>query len=653
MQVFRFPIPFLFWFLLPGILVGYYSRSNPMWCGLVLIFFIAAIAVLHRLPSRKIKPIACFASFALGFFVVSIHRHKNDQHFLHSVDGEKQHVQLTIRERFKKTKTERYKADVETIDGKMVNGSVLLHVDQKLSVGAKLHGYFAIYPHPTNLPPGAFDYGKYLSDKGIDGQAYVNSDVLKITGIEKDIFYFSDRVRNKITESLRHSGCDERELNVIAALLLGQQQDIAKDIINDYRAAGAVHILSVSGLHVGFVVLIISFLLKPLPNTPKWRIIKTISNIVALWIFAILAGLSPSVVRSAAMFSLMCIGLSLRRPVNIYHTLLASAFIILCFDPLLIFDIGFQLSYAALFFIVWLQPLMNRIWEPKNGAIRYLRDIVTVSFAAQLGTMPLTLYYFHQFPGLFFITNLLIIPMLTIIMVIGLTAAVLALFDAAPEMLVFILEVLIRWMNIIIAKIASVESMVFQDVPMSFATMVTLFGLIVFIAESVRKPRFVTIVLSLLMLIGFQVSILQPKFLGYSEQLIISNVRYKTEILHIQPDRLIAYSDIPQQRFRSLVTERFLDTILIKPVQNQMYFNGRKIFVTDSASAEPVGTPDVIILSRSPKINLERIVQNHKPSLIIADASNYPTFVELWKKTCQKEKIPFHHTAEKGSFILE
>src|SRR5690606_35797945 len=125
------------------------------------------------------------------------------------------------------------------------------------------------------------------------------------------------------------------------------------------------------------------------------------------------------------------------------------------FDPLLIFDIGFQLSYAALFFIVWLQPLMNRIWEPKNGAIRYLRDIVTVSFAAQLGTMPLTLYYFHQFPGLFFITNLLIIPMLTIIMVIGLTAAVLALFDAAPEMLVFILEVLIRWMNIIIAKIAS------------------------------------------------------------------------------------------------------------------------------------------------------------------------------------------------------
>src|SRR5690606_28331674 len=178
-------------------------------------------------------------------------------------------------------------------------------------------------------------------------------------------------------------------------------------------------------------------------------------------------------------------------------------------------------------------------------------------------TMPLTLYYFHQFPGLFFITNLLIIPMLTIIMVIGLTAAVLALFDAAPEMLVFILEVLIRWMNIIIAKIASVESMVFQDVPMSFATMVTLFGLIVFIAESVRKPRFVTIVLSLLMLIGFQVSILQPKFLADSDQRINSSVSYNSEILHTHPNRLNAYSDIPQQRLRSLVTERVLGAILL------------------------------------------------------------------------------------------
>jgi competence protein ComEC len=108
------------------------------------------------------------------------------------------------------------------------------------------------------------------------------------------------------------------------------------------------------------------------------------------------------------MFSFVAIGYQLRS-VNVYHTLLVSIFLILLFQPFL-FDVGFQLSYIALFFIIWLQPLLASIWSPRNKPLKYIWGILTVSFAAQIGTMPLSIYYFHQFPGLFFITNLAVIP---------------------------------------------------------------------------------------------------------------------------------------------------------------------------------------------------------------------------------------------------
>ena len=179
---------------------------------------------------------------------------------------------------------------------------------------------------------------------------------------------------------------------MVSALILGQQQDISKEILNDYQYAGAIHILSVSGLHVGFILLFLTFLLKPIPKNKLGNTIRLIIIIICLWGFAILAGLSPSVIRSVTMFSFVAVGMYLKRSTNIFHTLLVSMFLILFFQPSFLFDVGFQLSYLSLFFILWLQPLLSNIWTPKNKIVNYFWDILTVSFAAQIGAFPLSIF---------------------------------------------------------------------------------------------------------------------------------------------------------------------------------------------------------------------------------------------------------------------
>ena len=150
------------------------------------------------------------------------------------------------------------------------------------------------------------------------------------------------------------------------ALLLGQQQEISSEIIQDYQLSGAVHILSVSGLHVGLLMLFINFLLKPLRKNRFNSYLKLAIIITILWFFAFIAGLSPSVVRSVTMFTFVAIGMHLNRKTNIFHTLLVSILLILLFQPAFIVDVGFQLSYLALFFILWLQPLLASLWKPKR-----------------------------------------------------------------------------------------------------------------------------------------------------------------------------------------------------------------------------------------------------------------------------------------------
>jgi competence protein ComEC len=535
-----------------------------------------------------------------------------------------------------------------------------LHHVLKVGNSLLIKGTLTKNKPPNN--PNQFDYSKYLEKKQIYAQLYADVADIKIgTEIEKNIWYYSSKLRTRIIRNLEKNNFNKTELNVAIALIMGQQQDISPDIIRDYQYAGAVHILSVSGLHIGFILLFVTFILKPIPNTKRGSFIKLITILISLSMFGIIAGLAPSVVRSVTMFSFVAIGNHLRRSVNIYHTLLVSVLLILLFEPSFLFDVGFQLSYIALFFIIWLQPLLSSIWKPNYKVSKYIWDILTVSFAAQIGTLPLSIYYFHQFPGLFFITNLIIIPLLSIIMILGVLVMLLAAFNMIPVFLSQLLEWSIYYLNKIINAIASLEQFIIQDIPLHFYLLLSGYLLLFTVILWFKKPSFTKLALVLIAILILQFSYFKiQRKIQTEQELVVFNSKKSTLIAERKGENILVYANdsvLKTVQKNSLLKSYRIGNLSTleqkKRIQNFIFFNGKKIFVLDSSGIYPKNIQsDIVVLTQSAKINADRLFQIMKPKLVIADASNFKNIQKLWKASCEKQKIPFHATGEKGFYKL-
>ena len=677
MKILQFPIVRItFWFTL-GIILAYYCNPN-----INCVFALLAISALifgyflfqsyNKFEQKKGFSISLYILFfVIGITTTLIH---NDtfraNHYINNktnFDSNHQ-IQVTIAEKLKNTiNNNRYIADITQIDNKTASGKILLNlkkdsISKGFVIGTRLKIEEQLVKNFKPNNPNQFDYGKYLETKGIYAQLFAETSQLKISNIiDKDIWYYTSTFRNKIIINLEKSGFKKEELAVISALILGQQQDISPEVLRDYQYAGAVHILSVSGLHVGFILLFITSLLKPLPNNKYGNTIRLTIILVSLWLFALVAGLAPSVVRSAAMFSFVAIGMFLNRETNIFHTMVVSLFLILLGEPLFLFDIGFQLSYIALFFILWLQPMLKSLWEPKNKITTYFWDIITVSFAAQIGAMPLSIYYFHQFPGLFFITNLVLIPCLSAIMAIGVLLMLLAYFDFAPLFLSKIVELSITFTNAYIKWIASIETFVIKDIPLSFSLLVASYLLVFSWIIWFKKPDFTKIILALGSVLIFQILFVTTNWQSENKkELIVFNAKRNTIIgerigkkVTLYTSEALTENSFEKKMIQSYATANFCKITKSKSITNAIYFNNNKILIIDKSSIyKNIMTPDIIILRGSPKVNLERLLSSIKPKIIIADASNYKSYVMAWKKTCAKEKIPFHSTYEKGFYKL-
>lgn len=678
MKVLQFPLARISLLFIAGISSAYYLKPGLYSVFVVLGIVFIALLLSYVFSIKKINQKSYFAiatylfSFSMGSATLVVHNDFFDKgNYIHLVDeSDKEHaISITLIEKLKTTNyNERYVATVNFIDGVKTDGKILLNIRKDtlkhhLEIGSNVLLNEKILKHKPPYNPDQFDYGKYLENKSILSQVYTDVQDIKVSDeVSKNIWYYSAKFRNRIIENLKKSGFNEKELNVVNALILGQQQDISPEVMLDYQYAGAIHILSVSGLHVGYILLFLNFLLGRVPKTKAGNLTKLLIVITCLWGFAIIAGLSPSIVRSVTMFSFVAIGMHLKRKTNNFHTLIVSMLLILIFEPSFLFDVGFQLSYLALFFILWLQPILSSIWKPENKVCSYLWDIITVSFAAQIGTIPLSIYYFHQFPGLFFITNLIILPALGIIMALGVFVMILALFGTVAAVLVKTLEYSIFGLNWIIGWIASFESFILRDIPFNIYMEISLYVLIAMVVLWFEKKTFKRLAFSFLALMLFQISILGTKY--YSEtpqELLVFHSRKNSILVERNGQHLKVFANdsvlknLDEDRnLKSFAVANFITTIKKEKNRNFYYFNGKKIFVMDSSGVYPKNIkPDVVVLTQSPKVNLDRFLSDHKPEVVVADASNFKTYVSRWKVTCGKQKIPFHATNEKGFYRIE
>jgi competence protein ComEC len=289
----------------------------------------------------------------------------------------------------------------------------------------------------TAIGKDSFNYAKYLSHQNIYYQAFLNQNEYTKQKYNQanPFFAFAHHTRAYFDATLFTHLKDSNTYGVASAILLGLRNNIADEINNAYAHAGTVHILAVSGLHVGIIYFALVFLLWLLPNQKWIKLFQTVVLLTFLWLYAMVTGFSPSVVRATIMFSFIAVGKALGRKTNLFNTLAAAALFTLAIDANALFQVGFQLSYLAVAGIgLFYQPLVLLL-TPKNKLLTKIWQLLCVSFSAQIATAPLAIYYFHQFPSYFLISNILVVPLAVASVYIGLLLLLTSFLPLIPFLL--------------------------------------------------------------------------------------------------------------------------------------------------------------------------------------------------------------------------
>ena len=380
--------------------------------------------------------------------------------------------------------------------------------------------------------PFEFDYQKMMLKKGIIYSAYLsNGSYLKTGNHLNRIEFWGEKIRDKLIAKLFSSRLEKEELSVVSALTLGYRAELEPDTIDYFASTGSMHVLAVSGLHVGLIYFILVFLLSGIKQIKYGNFIFPILIIVFLWIYAFISGFSPSVQRATVMFSFIVIGNILRRPVNIYNSLTASALALMLYSPNVIYEVGFQLSYLAVFGIVLIQPQLSKIIEVKNKILNGIWDLTTVSIAAQLATFPLGFYYFNQFPNYFWLSNLVVIPAATVIIwltfVFFCTSPLPVISDLISELIQWSTHFMLKFLKILSQFPHSVS----ENIVVTQLQVWLLYTILIFILTYWFSKRKLWLFGMLISILFFQASVFTSN-LRLRNQKVIFAYNSKNNLLH-------------------------------------------------------------------------------------------------------------------------
>jgi competence protein ComEC len=377
----------------------------------------------------------------------------------------------------------------------------------------------------NNNNPYEFDYQSYLARRKIYRQVYLAEENWEIaqTPSKFSLVTLAERTRLKLMNIYQAQNFRGNELQVLSALTLGYKRGLDPETKRIFASAGAMHVLAVSGLHVGIIFMVINLLFGFLRKQKTGRILYVLIVIPALWSFAFIAGLSPSVMRAATMFSFMVIGQNIKRPSNTYNALAASAFLLLLLNPNNLFEAGFQLSYSAVFGIVFLQPRLEKLHHFKYKFPRYFWGLLTVSVAAQIATFPATAFYFNQFPAYFWLANLLVIPAVIILIPLAFSLLVFHWIPVLATIISFLIKFSLKF---VIQFLSFIEELPFSvaEFSLSVAELVFLIGIVLFVflfIETQSKTYFRGALISILFISGTSLAIKASNL--FRKELIVYN----------------------------------------------------------------------------------------------------------------------------------
>lgn len=522
--------------------------------------------------------------------------------------------------------------------------------------------------------PYSFDNQLFLRRKGIYYTGYVaeNSWTLLASHSTNHIRDFAYHLQHHFSDLFAQNGLQGDEYSVITAVLLGNDETMEPELKARYSSAGVSHILCVSGMHVGIIFMIINFLLKPLDYSRKLSWLKALLLLLSIWFYAQITGLSPSVKRAATMFTFVTIGGLLRRPVTIFHSLFASLFLLLLLNPLLIFEIGFEMSYLAVFGIVIFQPKIVALYKPRTKIFNYFWELTAVSISAQLATFPLSVFYFGQFPNYFLLANLSVIALSFAVVVTGVALLATSWFSIVSNLIGKVLTLEIKLLNGIVSGIDSLPGSVTDNISLNWYQMI-LFYLIIIAAFvfGVRKSKFskfAMLIFGMVLGLSFCYSKIQS-IENYS--ITIYSVLKMTAIGVNQGGRSILLMDssalnspfcynfnIRNHELHERISSRklLLDSSFVAgsacKIGNFILAGKTSIYILSGKEwIYPRSVPlavDYLYLRDNPKVPMCKLLKTFHCKRIIIDESCSNYYENRWTDSCLAYQIPCYSTSKNG-----
>lgn len=521
--------------------------------------------------------------------------------------------------------------------------------------------------------PGGFDFKQYSFFQGITHQVYLQPHEFEILPGKKGSWLKKQVIASgkNIVSILRRYIPGEKEAGLAEALLIGYKDDLDPALVQAYTNTGVVHIIAISGLHLGLIYWLLTLLLKPLLRSQKTKWLHPLLVISGLWAFSFLAGAQPSVLRSALMFSCIVIGETFSRRTSVLNTLAVSAFLLLCYSPFWLWDVGFQLSYSAvLSILLFRQPVYNWFYI-KNKLLDAFWKLNAVTLSAQVLTLPFSIYHFHQFPASFILTNFLAVPLSSAILLAEIFLCMISFFPWLAVLSGKIISFLIWFMNAWVERAGQLPFLLWENLQLSMTQGISLMLLLVtasyWLLEKSKPAFFAALTALLCFAMERSVSFIQA---SRQEKIIVYNLPQKKGLDLIRGRAFVftGDSDLQEDGFARnfhLKPARILNRVSetgrldgLTRYENYIRFSGRNILLIDepvSFLAPPENRKpvvDLLILSGHPELDLPGLAAALDIRQVVLDGS-VPAWKALyWKKEGDSLRIPCHDVSVNGAFVM-
>ncbi len=672
--------------LILGILLEYYFNTPLLYIyfTIVVCFVILLLHLLVPLKFRfKINSINGIAinilCVSLGAMLVFYNNIEHQKQWIGNTYQEGNKIQITLQEPLV-LKNNFYKAiasiDAIEIDHKWTKaiGGILVYI-RKDSTSIE-YGYGSTIITNATLNtisnagnPGGFNYTRYCFFQGITHQVFINQNQYIYTGnrIPSKLYYCLFKIRDHVLNSLKLYLPDKGAYSIGEALLIGYRNDLDTELVQAYSNTGVVHIIAISGMHLGMLygTLILFFNLIP---RKKWVVIvKPIVILTILWGFTLIAGAVPSILRSAFMFTFILFSEIFNKKSKIYNTLSLSALCMIVYNPFCIWDVGFQLSYAAVLSIIMFSKNVSGWFVFKNKILHYIWNMNAVTISAQVWTFPLIIYYFHQFPRLVLISNLVVVPLSCIILYGEIFLLFIgSLATSAGILFGKLIQLSINGMNLFIIKMSALKLGTWEGIKVTPLQTIFLFCFITFLSiwllYKSKKHLFIAIVF---LLVTVSIRFIDYLVINQQHQLIVYNIPKYSTIEVSEGNYTNCYSDT------GIDKNSFLYNFHIKPahinnrtehltnfaIPNYLELNNTRIVILNRHIKANINSTniaaDMVILSHNPGIPLQQIVNLFNCNKIVIDGSNSMWKTQIITNENEGLHLPLYNTQSNGAFIKE